>query len=148
MKWNTPFPFLCVSYDIKIYSSTPGLAGRNLNSFCSYAGALKKCLTPWERVLINPLQLQPVVDSELVFIGLIFQCFSVSWAIIDSRKIYILQDFEYPRSIWSRGAFCQNCVSLEQGQIGFPVQPAQGTSRNGTYKTACQWVLTSSNQHC
>jgi len=40
----------CVSYDIKIYSSTPGLAGRDLNPFCSYAGALKKCGTPWERV--------------------------------------------------------------------------------------------------
>lgn len=39
--------------------------------------------------------------------------------------------FEYPRSIWSGGAFCQDCVSLEQGQIGFHIQPAQGTSRNG-----------------
>lgn len=37
--------------------------------------------------------------------------------------------FKYPRSIQSRGAFCQDCVSLEQGQVGFHIRPAQGTSK-------------------
>lgn len=102
MELNTPFPFLHVSYDIKMYSSTPGLTGRDLNSFCSHAGALKKHTTLWDRVCSNALQPQPVVDSDLgLQVSSVVLCFLSSLSVSvcpvpseNSRKICVLPNFQ------------------------------------------------------
>lgn len=143
MKWNTPFPSLSVSYDIKIYSSTPGLAGRDLNPFCSHAGALKKSVTQWERVCNKP----PATAAGCTLrYGLAFYR-SHLCCLISSHPSVLLCNlchhrraagkyvfsriFKHHKSIQSRGVFCQDCVLLKQRQIGFHNRPAQGTSRNG-----------------
>lgn len=121
MKSNTPFPFLRVSYDIKMYSSTPGLAGRNLNSFYSHAGALKKRTTLWDRVCNNALQPQPVVDSDSglpLQVSSVLLCFlsslSVSMCPVpseNSRKICILPNFQIsPECLEQRSFLPGLCV--------------------------------------
>lgn len=139
MKWNTSFPSLCVSYDIKIYSSTPRLAGRDWNPFCSRAGALKKRETGWERVCNKPPEQQPVVHSDmglslrgLSLLCLFLSSFSASRITVGKYIFSII--FEHQKSIQSSGVFCQCCVVLGQRQIGFRNPPAQEPPEMGHRK--------------